>query len=256
MKGSRLSTLKYFSGDNPRIFAHRGLAHPVSNWSENTIGAFRAALRAGATHLETDVRASSDGVAVLFHDASLTRLGDSSQKVSETQIRDLQKVKLPPQGQIPSLAEALEALPNARFNLDIKSDDAVLPAVSVIEQLDAHDRVLVSSFSERRRLATLELLSRPVATSAGSRKVVASYISAISGLPWLVERLLSDVDALQLPTKMRGLNFTNPRFIEAVIRAKCEIHYWTINDSIEMNQLIQMGATGIVTDRSDLLGVS
>ena len=129
-------------------------------------------------------------------------------------------------------------------------------AFSVIEQLDAHDRVLVSSFSERRRLATLELLSRPVATSAGSRKVVASYISAISGLPWLVERLLGDVDALQLPTKMRGLNFTNPRFIEAVIRAKCEIHYWTINDSIEMNQLIQMGATGIVTDRSDLLGVS
>ncbi|KAG6035308.1 hypothetical protein E4U41_006139, partial [Claviceps citrina] len=48
----------------PQAIAHRGYK---ALWPENTISAFRAAVSAGAHALETDVRLTRDGVAVLSH---------------------------------------------------------------------------------------------------------------------------------------------------------------------------------------------
>lgn len=52
------------------LVAHRGepLAYP-----ENSLAGYRAALRAGARYLETDVQLSADGVPVLSHDPTLLR---------------------------------------------------------------------------------------------------------------------------------------------------------------------------------------
>ncbi|MFF1875802.1 glycerophosphodiester phosphodiesterase, partial [Kitasatospora herbaricolor] len=63
--------MTFLSGPLPRIIAHRGLALEAP---ENTLLAFLRALSAGATHLETDVHASADGVAVISHDPDLSRL--------------------------------------------------------------------------------------------------------------------------------------------------------------------------------------
>jgi glycerophosphoryl diester phosphodiesterase len=51
---------------------------------------------------------------------------------------------------------------------------------------------------------------------------------------------------------MYGIDFTHPRFVEAVLNQDKEIHYWTINDPIEMVSLFALGAHGIVTDRTDI----
>ena len=59
---------RYLDAAGPRVFAHRGFADGVPG---NTLAAFGAALEAGATHLESDVRATRDGVPVLFHDECL-----------------------------------------------------------------------------------------------------------------------------------------------------------------------------------------
>ena len=56
----------------PIGFAHRGArAHAP----ENTLEAFRLALRLGATGLESDVWLTADGVAVLDHDGAVGLLG-------------------------------------------------------------------------------------------------------------------------------------------------------------------------------------
>ena len=54
------------SEKNIYVAAHRGASasHP-----ENTMEAFRAAIEMGVDQIETDVRRTSDGVLVCFHDA-------------------------------------------------------------------------------------------------------------------------------------------------------------------------------------------
>ena len=70
----------YFSPALPRVLAHRGLAVDAP---ENTLLAFAHALAIGVEHLETDVHASRDGVAVIAHDADLDRVAGIPGRVGE-----------------------------------------------------------------------------------------------------------------------------------------------------------------------------
>ena len=102
----------------PIAFAHRGArAHAP----ENTLEAFRLALKLGATGLESDVWITADGVAVLDHDG-VVRSG-----LRRKPIRDLDRVALPEH--IPSLAELYDDCGTSfELSLDVK-DAAATPEV-------------------------------------------------------------------------------------------------------------------------------
>ena len=221
--------------------------------AENTMPAFLAALSAGATHIETDVRATSDGIAVLFHDSDLSRIGESQAKVQQLTWAQLSRLKLPGDSRVLRLEEALAELPAARFNLDIKSSTAISPAASAINRLRAHDRVLVSSFSEQRRRAALALLDSPVATSASAMLAASGYLARSARMDLLGRVRLLGIDALQVPHGRAGLNFSSERFIAWLGELGIEAHFWTVNDPQEMTRLVARGAKGLVTDRADLV---
>ena len=117
--------MTFLQGRRPRIIAHRGLALDAP---ENTLLAFLRALNAGATHLETDVHASADGVAVISHDPDLGRVAGRSVNVGQLTMPELRRVDLGHGQGFCSLAEALDAFPQARFNIDIKDEASAAPA--------------------------------------------------------------------------------------------------------------------------------
>jgi glycerophosphoryl diester phosphodiesterase len=238
----------------PRIFAHRGLTFQadIQVVDENTMGSFELALAAGADYLETDLQLTKDGVVVLFHDSDLSRLLGSRQLISTLTLDELKQLRLPFGGEIPTLQETLEKFPTAKFNLDFKTPSTVSPGMAVISAAGAFERVLVSSFSEASRVRALAHSPVPLASSAGSSKVLSSYTLARLGLTRRLASSLRSVHALQIPTKMYGIDFTHPRFVEAVLNQDKEIHYWTVNDPAEMVSLFTLGAHGIVTDRTDI----
>jgi glycerophosphoryl diester phosphodiesterase len=67
-----------------------------------------------------------------------------------------------------------------------------------------------------------------------------------------LSRELQNIDALQIPMKRYGIDFTHPKFLEKILPSGVEIHYWTINDPKTMLELYSLGAHGIVTDRADI----
>ena len=109
---------EYFNAAGPVVLAHRG----GSMFTENTIVAFKASEQAGVFSIETDVRTTKDGVAILFHDADLLRVAGINKKISETNYSDIQNIQLTGGGRVPTLVQALQALPLMRFNLDIKDE--------------------------------------------------------------------------------------------------------------------------------------
>ncbi|MEY4367715.1 MAG: hypothetical protein RLZ28_1130 [Actinomycetota bacterium] len=247
---------KYFEGALPRVLAHRGLsfvgAQGQPSIDENTIQAFINAQQVGAQLIESDLQVTKDGVPVLFHDDDLARVAGINRKVRDLTLVELQKVSLEFGSRIPTLREALIALPNAKFNLDFKVAEAIKPAVRIIEELEAQDRILVACFSDGRRRQALALLNKPLATSAGSLTVIRLWLASKFGNTRAIARLAEGIDALQIPTHSGKINLSTPKFIRAMQDAGLELHYWTINDPAQMLELLQLGADGLVTDRADL----
>jgi glycerophosphoryl diester phosphodiesterase len=243
-------------GTRPRIFAHRGLTFQgdKSVADENTLQSFELALAASADYLESDIQVTKDKVPVLFHDGDLSRLVGKKTKVSDLNLAQIKQIELPHLGKIPTLEQALTSFPEAKFNLDLKTPQAEKVGIQTILKLNAENRVLVSSFSEASRKRALASSPTPLATSAGSSKVLLSYLLARTGLEKALSKQLVGIDALQIPISFLGLDFTHPKFLERVLPLGVEIHYWTINDPKTMLDLFALGAHGIVTDRADLAG--
>ena len=252
-----MNTTRYLDthpGTRPRIFAHRGLTFAGDRQiaDENTLQSFELALSAGADYLESDIQVTKDHVPVLFHDRDLTRLVGKKTLVSELTLLQLKELRLPHSGQIPTLQEALTSFPKAKFNLDLKTSQAEAVGIETVISVGAQNRVLISSFSEASRKRALAGTTTSLASSAGSSKVLLCYLLARAGFEKALEHQVLDIDALQIPVKQYGIDFTHPRFLERILPTGIEIHYWTINDPVAMTELFSMGAHGIVTDRADI----
>lgn len=238
----------FLAPPRPRVLAHRGLAVDAP---ENTLLAFLHAVNAGATYIETDVNASADGVAIVSHDADLTRVAGRDVRVAQLTAAELRRVSLGHGQGFCSLAEALDAFPETRFNIDVKSADAVQGVVKAIADLRAVDRVLVSSFSTKRRLAAVSQLPG-VATSISASGALPAAHAARLGATRALARILRGVDAVQLPESVGGASIVTPRAIRTFHDVGVEVHIWTVNDPADMTRLLDAGVDGLVTDRADL----
>ena len=234
-----------------QILAHRGL---VSEFvPENTIKAFADALHVGADVIETDVRATADGVAVIFHDEDLIRLAGIPKKVAELNWKEISVIDIGYGKRVPTLEQALQDFPNARFNLDIKSEQAIAPVANLINQLGAQNRILISSFSDSRRKRTVSEINGLVGTSAGSVRVFALWLTSVLRAAPLFRFLSKGITALQIPVSRFPIRLDTKNFVRIALNSGLELHYWTINELEEVKRLVDLGATGIVTDRCDVV---
>ena len=235
----------FLSPPGTRILAHRGLSTEAP---ENTLLAFLQAIAHGATHLETDVHASSDGIAVISHDPVLS---DDGPAVNTLTMAELARIDLGEGQTYCSLAEALAAFPQARFNNDVKSADAVLPAARAIRAAAASRRVLLTSFSESRRRRVLRAV--PGAATSASAQGIALMLAAIAlRQHWALPRILRGVDAIQVPVRAGRVPVVSTRVIRQMHAIGVEVHVWTVNDPALMARLLTLGVDGLVTDRCDL----
>ncbi|WP_091287462.1 glycerophosphodiester phosphodiesterase [Amycolatopsis xylanica] len=246
-----VATHAYLASPCPRAFAHRGWHLGELEGMENSLSAFRRAVAEGYRYVETDVHATSDGVVVVHHDDLLDRTTDGSGPISGQTWAQLRGVKVGGREQISRLEDVLEELPDAHFNIDVKSAGAVEPFVRAVERVGAFDRVAAASFSDGR-LARLRRLAGPrLVTSMGPGAVAALWANGhVRPLPL---RFLVRGAMAQVPVRQGRLTVVQKAFIAAANRAGVEVHTWTIDDADQMRELLDLGVHGIVTDRPDLL---
>jgi len=197
------------------------------------------------------VHASADGVAILSHDPDLFRLTGRRVRIDQLTAAELGRIDLGHGQSFTTLAAALDAFPDARFNIDIKAAAAAVPTIEAIRAARAERRVLIGSFSNSRRLAVVKRLPG-VVTSVSSRGAVISTWAGALGLGGLARPALRGVQAVPLPVRVLGVSTTSRRAIAAFHSAGVEVHIWTINDPAEMTRLLDAGVDGLVSDRADL----
>lgn len=102
-----VSLVSFAQKQEIRVFSHRG---GRMEFDENTMLAFKASYDAGYRGFETDIRLTSDGKLMIFHDNSLDRCTDVTGPLENRTFKELQKVKTKEGNALCSLDEFLDFL--------------------------------------------------------------------------------------------------------------------------------------------------
>lgn len=253
-------------------YAHQGGAREAPS---STLFAFRMAVEAGATALEMDVHATSDGHLVVCHDSTVDRTTEGSGRLADLTLGEVQSLDnaywfVPgevavtdqaesdyvyrgraaddPEFRIPTLRSVLEAFPGVFLNLDVKQTAPAVPAyeealVGLLDEFGRSDDVIVASFNDVST-ATVARLDPRLATSAGTADSAVFWQAFRSGSPLPPTRHR----ALQIPTRFASTRVASVELIDAAHAAGLAVHFWTIDDPAEMEELIDLGADGVMTD--------
>ena len=231
----------YLEWDGPIPFAHRGGA---SEAAENTMPAFQYAIDLGYRYIETDVQVTSDGVLVAFHDFNLARTCGIDRRIAEMTWHDVQQARVDGVAAIPTLEEMLGAWPEARVNIDCKSDAAVPALVAALRRTNSLDRVCVGAFSDLRVRRLRGILGPDLCTALGP--------GAVSQLRY-GRAFRAPGQAAQVPVRQGPLLVINEKFVERAHALGIGVHAWIIDDEAEMARLLDLGVDGIMTDRPAVL---
>ncbi len=244
----------------PIAFAHRG---GVGEAPENTLAAFDLAVALGYGYLETDARITRDGVLIAFHDDRLDRVTDRTGAIAELSLKEVEAAdagyaftpddgrSFPFRGRgirVPLLEELLVRWPHTRINIDPKADACVEPLAALLDRLGAWQRVCIGSFSDTRLARIRQLGQGQACTSMGPRAVALARLTATSGV---MPRLAAD--CIQVPVRRGPVRIVTRRFVTAAHRAGLPVHVWTIDDRATIEQLLDLGVDGIMSDRIRLL---
>jgi len=224
-------------------FAHRGGSAEAP---ENSLAAFTHAVNLGYTEIETDIRGTRDGVAVIHHDATLDRTTDHSGLIRELTWAEVRRARVHGREPIMRLEEALEAFPEARFTLDVKEAASVPALVDALTRSAGMNRAVVGSFSHARLRQVRRAL--PVPTSASPREVLRLLAAARLG-----RRIRIDARYVAIPPVIARVPLAEPGFVEAAHTMGIDVHVWTIDDPATMHELIDRGVDGLMTDRPTVL---
>jgi glycerophosphoryl diester phosphodiesterase len=220
-----------------QVIAHRGASHAER---ENTIDAFRRAVRMGSDAAELDVRRTNDGALVVHHNPVLP----DGRVIAHVDAGDL-----PPW--VPSLNDALDACAGMWVNVEIKNDPVepdfdpmdVIADRTMAELIarDEHHRWLVSSF----RIETIDRC-----------RAVADGMTLPIRTAWLTSAVPDGVAPMLLE---RGHMALHP-WVDVLTRQVVDdchanglqVNTWTCDDPDRMRELIEWGIDGICTNVPDV----
>lgn len=225
------------------------MAHRGSNTkAENSVQSFKEAVELGYTYIETDVRATKDGVLVVLHDASLKRVSGVQRPISELTWEEASaQIKLSDGSRIPRMIDILEQFPTTYFNIDPKSDDAVDPLIEVIKSSGSTHRVCIGSFSRRRVRRLQQGLGPSLCTSPGGWAMATTLIFAL-----VAPGRQSSYQCLQVPMIFRPRWFGS-WLVRRIHAAGLDVHVWTVNDRSTIERALDVNVDGIISDDIVLL---
>ena len=288
--------------ERPQVLAHRGVYQhfdgagltskdctathifkPTHGYLENTLPSMRAAFADGADTVGVMVHPTTDGQFVAFHDWTLDCRTDGHGETRSHTLAELKALDIGYgytydggrtypfrgafRGAMPSLAEALDAFPDKRFLIVIKSNDAT-EADRLDAYLKAHPEIgterLSVAAAERpiRRLAQLRPQLRAV-SDAGVKACLYDYMAL--GWSGYMPKACRNV-TIGLPLNYTGLMWGYPNRLQARFRAAGSYIYLAgpyrrksedingINTPQQLAEVPKSWGMGVWTDSIEIIG--
>lgn len=217
----------------PLVIAHRGAS---TDEYENSLAAFRKAVRLGADGIELDVHDTADGAIVVHHDPSV-----NGRPIGRLSAADVSALRLPNGEPLPTLGAALAAIgPACRVFVEVKTlaaeHDAALLAVLRAGPAPSHYHV--HGFDHR-------IVRRLTGQQAGLTGGVLSTSYPVD--PW---RQLADAGAQEL---WQEAPLIDRALVEGAHARGFRLYAWTVDDAGQARALAALGVDGLCGNRPDVM---
>ena len=229
----------YFPGRDPGrpvFIAHRGASDRAL---ENSPSAFALAVSGGADMIEFDVRLSSDGVPVVFHDGRTGRTAKGNLTVGRTPAARLRTVRLKNGEKLPFLADVLEIVGGiVPINIESKAPGGIAAAAKALSKAAYRGELLLSSGLRGECIAARHLLP-------GTPCGLVTHRPSASDLAFCLRHGLSSIHpSCRLLTVLR---------LRKVAASGIPLLPYTVDVPEEAFALIAAGAAGVFSNRAQTL---
>jgi len=210
-----------------KIFGHRGLPN---SYPENTFLSLNKALEI-CDFVETDVRITKDKELILFHDPTL-----NNQKIEELSLQEISEIKSTDLNEN-HLTSRDQILGNVNFELKVNKEQETLNTIfveKIIEITNPED--IVSSFDWGTILSNREKFNSRygILIDEENQLFESKAISNLDdNLMFMIQKDIFHSRKFDLP------------------KDKCVV--WTVNDKDEIDNILNTGVYGVVTDIGDKL---
>ncbi|KAN0112735.1 putative glycerophosphoryl diester phosphodiesterase [Hyaloscypha variabilis] len=234
-------------GSRPQAIAHRGYR---AAFPENTMAAFKGAVKVGAHAIETDIHLTKDGVVVLSHDPTLQRCFGKKDRIIDLEWREIEPLRTiqAPGEPMPRLKDLLKYLSEPGLEdiwvlLDIKTDNNADDVMRLIARTLKEGSPL-RPWSERILLGFWIPQYLPLCT-----KYLPNYRTTHIGysIPYARQFLKEPgVSFNMLQQSMVGP--LGNKFLRDLKAAERSIFLWTVNDEERMRWCVMKEVDGVITD--------
>lgn len=236
--------------DAPLVIAHRGASLQAP---ENTLAAFRLAVVFKADAIEMDAKLTADKHVVLHHDVLLDRTTDGKGRVSSQGLNEIKRLDAGKKfdisytsERIPTLEETIEVVGNrALLNIELTNysspfDKLPEVVIDIIQRFGIQSRVLLSSFNPIALFRVRKI----------EPEIMCGLLIKSSEPKWLRKllQLIVSHDAIH-----PSYDLLNKEFINQYARSEKPIYSWTVNNTEEIMELLDLGVNGIITDDPKLV---
>lgn len=216
----------------PLLVAHRGDPRRAR---ENTLASFRQAAAHGAGSVEADARRTSDGIWVVFHDATLKRITGCSGRLVRTPWGRLEKVE----AQIPQVSELVRwcRARGLQLFLDVKVDRAEADLLALLRRSGwLHQvRILAGTIPSLRRWRRLLPAGHPLYWVTGFR-------DSLSPARVRMARRIGVTGLVAYKGRV------HPAAMQQIRRAGMELFVWTVRTASELRLYARMGVDGMMSE--------
>lgn len=231
---------KDYQNDSFIGLSHRGNS---KEFIENSFEAFNSVVEMGYKYIETDLRMTLDRQVIAFHDSDLKRLFGIDVQVNDLTFNEIANLFREENCKLLTLEDLLKSFPETKFNIDLKENNVTKDSIDIVSNLDAFNRVCFASFNSSRTMEVLNF-NQSAFVSMGLKDVAKFKFFKMHN---------KNIKFLQIPLVWNGIKVVTKNLINKAQDKGLLVHVWTINDKKTINNLIDLGVNGIVTDKPELL---
>lgn len=244
-----------------QVVAHRGSS---DSYAEHTLEAFEAALAEGADAVECDVRLTRDGVLVCVHDRKVNRTSNGRGAVSTLELADLAELDFASwkgDGQEEPDSDAGRVLTLERLLQLVLDHDRPVQL-----QVEAKHPTRYGALVENALVDLLESydLLHPLTRDAARVAVLSFAMVSLRRVHVLAPLVPTVLNLMRVPLRLRDGSLpsqvwaasvqlrvvrSHPSYVERVHAAGGRVHVWTVDESADIDFLLDLGVDAIISNR-------